>query len=258
MNISINGLNINYEVHGEENEKEILILHGWGANIASFAPVTSMLSRKFKIYILDMPGFGLSEEPTKGYFVEDYAKTILQFITKLNIKNPVLIGHSFGGRVIIKMVGELGYKPEKIILVDSAGIKPRRSMDYYFKVYSYKLAKKVINVLYSKEKAEKIIQDMRNKRGSTDYKDASENMKKTFINVVNEDLKSLLPNINVPTLLIWGKQDKDTPLKDAKIMEKLIPDSGLIVFENAGHYSYLEYLNDFLRITINFVEGDNK
>ena len=258
MILSINGLNINYEVHGEENKKEIVILHGWGANIESFAPVTKELSKKFKIYILDMPGFGLSDEPKEGFFVEDYAKVILEFIDKLNIKNPVLIGHSFGGRVIIKMVGKLGYKPDKIILIDSAGIKPKRSINYYFKVYSYKFAKKVINTIYSKKRANEIIENIRNKRGSSDYKMASENMKKTFINVVNEDLKDLLPNIGVPTLIFWGEKDLDTPLNDAKILEKLIKDSGLVVFKGAGHYSYLEHLYEFLKITINFVEGEDE
>ena len=256
MNIKIDGLNINYEVHGENNEKHILILHGWGANIQSFAPVTKYLSSKFKVYILDMPGFGASDEPTTGFFVEDYANIISKFITELNITNPVLIGHSFGGRVIMKLVGKLGYTPDKIILVDSAGIKPKRNLEYYFKVYSYKLAKKLVNIFCSKEKAKEVIDKMRNKKGSTDYNNASENMKRTFINVVNEDLRHHLPNIKVPTLLVWGKNDQDTPLRDAKIIEKLVPDAGLVVFEDAGHYSYLDNLRGFLAVATNFIEGE--
>lgn len=256
MNIKIDGLNINYEVHGENNEKHILILHGWGANIQSFAPVTKCLSTKCKVYILDMPGFGASDEPNTGFFVEDYANIISKFITELNITNPVLIGHSFGGRVIMKLVGKLGYTPDKIILVDSAGIKPKRSLEYYFKVYSYKLAKRIVNTFCSKEKAKEVIDKMRNKKGSTDYNNASENMKRTFINVVNEDLRHHLPNIKVPTLLVWGKNDQDTPLRDAKIIEKLVPDAGLVVFEDAGHYSYLDNLRGFLAVATNFIEGE--
>lgn len=258
MKINIKGLKINYETHGEKNSKEILILHGWGANIASFAPVTKHLSTKFKVHILDLPGFGESDEPNAGFFVEDYANIVLEFIQKLNIKNPVLIGHSFGGRVIMKLVGKLGFEPDKIIFVDSAGIKPRRGLDYYFKVYSYKLAKKAINLVFPKDKAIKLIADMRKNKGSTDYNNASENLKKTFINVVNEDLRHHLPNIKVPTLLIWGEKDMDTPLRDAKIIEKLVPDAGLVVFKGAGHYSYLENLHDFIVITTNFIEGDSK
>lgn len=256
MTININGININYEVYGQNNEKEILILHGWGANIQSFAPVIKYLSKMFKIYAIDLPGFGLSDEPDKAYFVKDYAKLVIEFIEKQKIKSPTLIGHSFGGRVIMKMVGDIGYTPSKIILVDSAGIKPKRTLNYYFKVYSYKFAKKIINMLFKEEKAKALIEDMRAKKGSTDYNSATENMKKTFINVVNEDLKYCLPNICVPTLLIWGEKDMDTPLKDAKLIEKLVPDAGLVVFKGAGHYSYLENLGDFIRIVENFVKGD--
>lgn len=255
MNININDIDINYEILGEDNTSSVVILHGWGANLQTFAPVSKYLSKKYKVYSIDMPGFGKSSEPNSTYSVTDYAKVVLEFIKEMNIENPTLIGHSFGGRVIIKMVGEFDYKPKNIIFVDSAGIKPTRSIKYYFKVYSYKLTKRIIKLFNSKENAEKIISDLRKNSGSTDYKAASENMKKIFINVVNEDLKQYLPKIKVPTLLIWGENDKDTPVKDAKIFEKLIPDSGLIVFKDAGHYSYLDKLGDFLVIISKFMEG---
>lgn len=255
MNVNIKGMNINYEVLGEENTKQVLILHGWGANLQSFAPVSKHLSKNYKVYSVDFPGFGKSEEPDDTYTVTDYAKVILEFIEKMNIQNPTLIGHSFGGRVIIKMVGELKYLPKNIIFVDSAGIKPKRSLSYYFKVYSYKLTKKIIYLFNNKEKADKIISELRKNAGSSDYNAASETMKSVFVNVVNEDLTKYLPNIKVPSLLVWGENDKDTPLEDAKRFEKLIPDSGLVVFKGAGHYSYLDKLGDFLVIISKFMEG---
>jgi len=255
LNVNINGLNINYEILGENNTNEVLILHGWGANLQSFSPVAKHLSKNFKVYSIDFPGFGKSQEPDFAYTVSDYAKLVLEFIKKMNIISPTLIGHSFGGRVIIKLVGELGYAPKNIIFVDSAGIKPKRSLSYYFKVYSFKLAKKAIYLFNNKEKAEKIIGELRKNAGSSDYKSASEIMKKVFVNVVNEDLKVYLPKINVPSLLIWGDKDLDTPLQDAKVFEKLIPNSGLVVLEGAGHYSYLDKLGDFLVIISKFMEG---
>lgn len=257
MNINIKKMNINYEIYGEANTTEVLILHGWGASIEAFAPVNKYLSSKFKIYILDMPGFGKSDEPFAAYTVKDYAEVVLEYIKKMNIQKPVLIGHSFGGRVIMKMVGNMGYQPSKIIFVDTAGIKPRRSLSYYLKVYSYKLAKKTVKFLLPEAKATKVINNMRSKKGSTDYNNASDNMKGTFVKVVNEDLKNCLPNIKVPTLLIWGEKDLDTPLRDAKIIEKMVPDAGLVVFKGAGHYSYLENLREFLAITTNFIQGEN-
>lgn len=258
MNINLNGINVNYIIQGENKKNEVILLHGWGASIDAFLPVYKYLSKDYKVYVIDMPGFGKSEEPPKNYFVLDYAKVILEFIKRLEIKNPTLIGHSFGGRVIMKLVGELGFTPKNIVLVDSAGVKPRRKPSYYFKVYSYKLAKNTVKLLFNKEKAEKIINDMRKKHGSTDYKNASDTMRSVFINVVNEDLRYTLKNIKVPTLIIWGEKDLDTPLKDAKIIESLVPDSGLVVLKGAGHYSYLDNLNEFLIIIDNFLKGSEK
>lgn len=256
LNIVIRDLSINYKVYGENNQKSVLLLHGWGASLKAFEPVSKKLEQNYKVYAIDFPGFGESKEPSRSYNVIDYAYIVKEFIEKLNIGKCVLVGHSFGGRVITKLVAELGYIPEKIVYVDAAGVKPKRSFSYYLKVYSYKLAKNTIKLFNSKEKAEEIIATLRKNAGSDDYKNASENMKKTFINVVNEDLTHLFCKINVPTLLIWGENDKDTPIRDAKIFEKNIKDSGLVILKNAGHYSYLDKLGEFIIILNSFLEGE--
>lgn len=257
MNIKINGLNINYIIEGENNKEEVILLHGWGASIDAFLPVYRNLSKKYKVYVIDLPGFGKSDMPPKTYGVLEYSKIVLRFITKLKIENPTLIGHSFGGRVIMKLVSDLKYTPKNIIFVDSAGIKPKRSLDYYFKVYSYKIAKNTIKIIFSKSRADDIINNMRKNKGSTDYKNASDNMKSVFVNVVNEDLKYTLKNIDVPTLVIWGENDLDTPIRDAKIITKYIKDSGLVILKGAGHFSYLDNLREFLVIVNNFLEGSD-
>lgn len=150
----------------------------------------------------------------------------------------MLIGHSYGGRIAIVYASE---RPVgKVILVDSAGIKPRRSLRYYFKVYSFKAAKKLLPLFLGKEKAGEIIDRMRGKAGSADYNAASPVMRRIMSTSVNQDLRHLLPSIGAPTLLIWGENDTATPLRDAKIMEKMIPDAGLVLYEGCGHYSFLE------------------
>lgn len=254
MDININNIKINYIEKGIKSNTTILLLHGWGANIEAFGPVIENLANKFKVYAIDFPGFGLSEEPDSKYTVEDYSKLVLEFINKLNLENVVLIGHSFGGRVIIKLVGKLGYKPKKIILVDSAGIKPKRTLKYCFKVYSFKIAKNIFKLLLGNKKSERIISKYRSKVGSTDYNNASNTMKDVFKNVVNEDLTPYLTNIKASTLLIWGENDVDTPLADGQKMEKLIDNSGLVILRGAGHFSYLNNLNEFLIIVNKFLE----
>lgn len=254
MEINIDNIKVNYIKEGVESKYTILILHGWGVSIETYRPVIDRLKENFTVYVLDFPGFGKTPNPPASYKVEDYAKLTLSFINELNLKNVVLIGHSFGGRVIIKMVSKLQYNPEKIILVDSAGIKPKRSLSYHIKTLMYKTSKKVLRLILGKRKSEKIIIKYRNKRGSQDYLNADETMKSVFKNVVNEDLTDHLKDIKVPTLLIWGELDMDTPLSDAKIMEREMKDAGLVVIKGAGHYSFLNNLNQFTIVVNKFLE----
>ena len=93
-----------------------------------------------------------------------------------------------------------------------------------------------------------------NKFSSEDYKNSPEVLRKTMSIILNEDQRQYLPNIKAPTLLIWGQNDTATPIEDAKLMEKLIPDAGLVTYANSGHFSYLEniqncniVLNEFLK-----------
>jgi len=229
--IDINGLKINYEVMGEG--KPIILLHGWLADLETMKPLQVHLSKKFKVYNVDVVGFGKSQLPSKPMDANDFGDFLNEFIEKLDIKNPILIGHSNGGRMIINFAGR-NLKPiNKIVLIDSAGIKPKRSMKYYLKVYQFKLYKNVFKILPKTKSIEKKKEKILSKFGSSDYKNSPEVLKKTMSIILNQDLKTIMPNIKAPTLLIWGENDTATPLSDAKTMEKLIPDSGLVSFKNS-------------------------
>ncbi len=255
MEIEINDLKIHYIEEGKDTKTSILLLHGWGASIKSFKPVINELSKYYKVYAIDFPGFGESEDPSKNYDVEEYSKVVLKFIEEKKLQDVVLIGHSFGGRVIIKLVGKLGFNPKKIILVDSAGIRPKKKKTRIIKEKIFKCIKAFATIIFGKEKAKKIIDKYKNKMGSEDYKNANETMKEVFKNVINEDLTQYLPNIKSPTLLIWGDKDMETPIEDGRKMESLIPDSGLVVINGAGHFSYLENCGYFLVVVKKFLEG---
>ena len=169
--------------------------------------------------------------------VERYTSAIEEFARRLGLVRPSLIGHSFGGRISIMYASRNDV--DKVILVDAAGIKPRRSLRYYAKVYSFKTAKHILPYIVGRKRADEIIDRWRGKAGSSDYKSASPKMRAIMSRVVNEDLKGLLPEIKAPTLLIWGEKDTATPMRDARLMQKLIPDAGLVSYPEAGHYSYL-------------------
>lgn len=249
-NITIDGLNINYIDEGKG--KTIVLFHGWGANKEAFTPIIKKLGTYMRVVALDFPGFGKSDEPCEIWDVDAYAEFMKKFIKAAECEGAIWLGHSFGGRVIIKLFSKMEVKPCKIVLVDAAGIKPKRGLDYYVKVYSYKLGKKVLKfpLINKTGLYEKLVKNA----GSSDYKSLSENMRATMSRVVNEDLKGYLPDIGVPTLLIWGDKDTATPIGDAHIMDSLLPDSGIVVLEGAGHFSYLDRPGKFFAALEYFVK----
>jgi pimeloyl-ACP methyl ester carboxylesterase len=242
LQIKIKDWNINYEVQGEG--EPVILLHGWLTDLETMRPLTLNLVKKFKVYLVDVVGFGKSDLPKEPLNSQDFAEFLQEFVEKLHIENPVLIGHSNGGRIIINAVGKGLVKAKKIVLIDSAGIKPKRSYKYYIKVAVYKTGKLFLNLLPNTKSVKEFKERLRDNVGSSDYKASPTVLKDTMKIILNEDVKALLPNIKVPTLLIWGSLDTATPIEDAKTMEKLIPDCGLVEYPYGTHFSYLENIEN--------------
>lgn len=253
---TVNGIKINYEEKGEGDL--IVLLHGWGSNIKLFANLIELLAKKYKVVAMDMPGFGESAEPPSAWCVDDYVDFVLDFLKDYDTDKVMLLGHSFGGRVIIKLNSRenLPFKITKVILVDSAGIMPPKSNKKSFRTYYYKVGKAILSTGIVQKIAPDALENFRKKMGSADYAAASPLMRQVLVKVVNEDLEYLLPNIKCPTLLVWGVNDTATPISDGEKMEKLIPDAGLVKLENAGHYSFLEQQFTFNRVMSSFMKLD--
>lgn len=247
----IAGVDVHYTVQG--TGEPIILMHGWGCNGTTLASVERVALDNHTVYNIDFPGFGQSQEPPEVWGVEEYTRVVESLAEKEGIDNPVLLGHSFGGRVGILFASRNRVK--KLVLVDAAGIKPQRSFRYYLKVYSYKLGKRLMPLIYGKKRAQEKIGMMRAKRGSSDYNNASEMMRRILSKVVNEDLKPVMPLVKAPTLLIWGENDTATPLRDAKVMERLIPDAGLVSFPGCGHYSFLDNPYQFAAVLRSFLNS---
>ena len=245
-----NGVKMAYSVDGEG--APVVLMHGWGCNRSTVASIRDLCLPNHKVINVDFPGFGDSTEPTdKVWGVEEYTQLIERLVEVEGVENPILVGHSFGGRVAIVYASR--NKVDKVVLVDAAGVKPKRSLKYYLKVYSFKAMKCIYRLLLGAKRAEKKIGKMRNKRGSSDYANSSQMMKAILSKVVNEDLCHLMPKIEAPTLLIWGKNDTATPLSEARKMESLIPDAGLVAFDDCGHYSFLDNRYGFAAVLKNFL-----
>ena len=254
MNTTIKGLNVEYTLSGDG--EAVVLLHGWGANRKLFENIINVVSLKYKTIAPDFPGFGGSDEPKETWGVNEYADFVIELLSELDIKKAVFLGHSFGGRVIFKLFekGNLPFEIEKVILVDSAGVKPKKTVAQKIKVRMYKISRTVLSLKLVTFLFPDALENLRKKNGSADYNAASPMMRSCLVRVVNEDLTHVFPNVNVPTLLIWGSNDDATPLSDAQLMEKMIPDAGLVVFEGAGHYSFLEQAGRCARVIASFLD----
>jgi pimeloyl-ACP methyl ester carboxylesterase len=243
--VTIENMKINYICVGEG--ENVLILHGWGASIDTIMPIVNLLKDHFKVYALDLPGFGKSDKPEFPFDSKDYSRIVKKFMDLMKIEKTTLIGHSFGGKVSILTAVNYPEKVEKMILIDSAGIRPKRSIKYYLKVYSFKSLKIIYKIIFGWNRNSDRMEEFYRRFGSADYRNASGVMRKILVKVINEDIRPILSRVSCPTLLIWGAEDKDTPIYMGKIMEKEIPDSGLVILEGAGHYSYLD---DYYRFAL--------
>lgn len=235
----IDGVNLHYRDSGEADLPAIIIMHGWGCNVDTVASIEAIFKGKMRTINVDLPGHGKSSEPPTVWGVEEFTQVIEKLIEQLGLKKVSLVGHSFGGRISILLSSRHDYV-DKVLLVDSAGVKPKRSLNYYRKVYTFKLLKNAALLFFGKKKGGEIVEKMRGKKGSADYRNSSPRMRAIMSKCVNEDLKEVMPKIKAPTLLVWGADDTATPLSDAETMQQLIPDSGLVSFPGCGHYSFLD------------------
>ena len=239
MKIKVKNVLVNYIQYGEG--KDILLLHGWGQNIEMMKILGDNFSNRFRITILDFPGFGESSEPEEVWSIKDYSDMLEAFIKELNIKKPIIMGHSFGGRVAIRYSSN--HPIEKLVLFGSPCIRHNTELPLSVKIF--KGIKKLPGM-------DKIGEFAKNFIGSRDYKAASPVMRQILVNVVNEDLSSFAKDIEEATLLIWGEQDTEAPVEDAKELEGIMIDAALIVLPGT-HYAYIENLGQVVNILNNFI-----
>ena len=234
----IKNIKINYKQYG--NGSDIVLLHGWGQNIEMMKPLGDNFSKDYRVTIIDLPGFGLSSEPDYAYTVFDYTEIVHELLTLLKIDNPIIMGHSFGGRIAIIYASK--YKVNKLVLFGSPCVRHEYKsfkQSFYKKMKNIKIFKPIVNV-------------MKNHVGSIDYKNASLIMKEILVKTVNQDLSEYARRIKCSTLLIWGENDEAVPVNEAKELDNLLSDSALIILPGT-HYCYLENLNQVVNILYNFI-----
>ncbi len=249
-----NNIKLYYEKHGKNKKGQILILPGWGNTRESFYNIINCFKDEYEIYIIDYPGFGNTLFPNINLTIYDYTELIIDMMKKLNIENPTIIAHSFGGRISILLTGFYKIKIDRMIFLDTAGIKQKKTIKQKLKTLTYKFLKK-LKIFIPKKYKQNYLNKLLKTFGSTDYNNLPNNMRYTFQNIVNEDLKMYLPKIQSEVLLIYGEEDKDTPIKDAKTMNSLIENSYLIVLKNCGHFSYIDNFYQVVNIIYEYLKN---
>ncbi|MBR7070687.1 MAG: alpha/beta hydrolase [Clostridia bacterium] len=238
MQVTVDGLKIEYTDTG--SGIPLLLLHGWGSSSAVYAGVIAALSDRCRCVAPDFPGCGGSETMKTPWTIDDYCTFVLHFMAAVGLDQPILCGHSHGGRVIMKLAGSGLLHPPKIVFLDAAGLIPVKTPRQKRRAKEFKTIKKMLTLPGIRRFSGGLLEKARRHYGSADYNAAPEVLRKTMVSLVNTDLRELLPNISCPTLLIWGENDTATPLSDAKIIESMVPDAGLCVLKGTGHFSFCE------------------
>lgn len=224
---------LNYEVYGSKNKQNLLVLHGWGRSLDEWRPFADFFSKKFKVIIVDLPGFGKSSfSSQKSLNTQDYALILDKFIDKLNLESVILIGHSFGGKISV-VISSHNSKVEKTILISASGIK-NKSLVLKIRVFLSKMFKPFVHQLPLR-----IRKTIYNLILPTDYYEAG-SMREIFKKVVTDQINNEAQSISIPVLIIWGNNDKTLPVENAKEFKKLIKNSRIRIVWGAGHDPNLE------------------
>jgi pimeloyl-ACP methyl ester carboxylesterase len=223
----------------------VVLLHGWGRSGEALRPLGELLASDCKVVILDLPGFGRSPLPFEasndggGWGTLEYSERVKVFLDQAGIKQCVLVGHSFGGRLSVRLAAKYPEIVKGLVLVGSHGLKRKRSPQDEIRVRAIKALVNAAKMIDGATGSRLFAHYLAPKFGSRDY-NAAGDLKKTLVKTVNEDLTPQTSTIKAPTLLLWGADDKETPLDLARSFNQLIHDSKLHVFPNKGHEPFAD------------------
>lgn len=234
MITTVDGVQCEYEFYRAHGDAKtvVLFLHGWGGDLNSFAGAYKSATA----WGVSCVNFAFPNKVPSNWGVYEYAACVRDFMLEQGIDKPIIVGHSFGGRVAIILAAQGLAK--SLVLVDSAGLKPKFSLKRKIRIARY----------HHRVKCGKSLDGF----GSTDYNNVDADMRGVFVRIVNTHLDRLLPYVKCNTLIFWGKHDKDTPPYMARRLKRGIKSSTLITVDG-GHYSYIDYQYRFLQELKNFV-----
>lgn len=213
----------------------VLILHGWGDSSSGWQSFGKKLAKKYEVILLDLPGFGGSASPQMAWGLTDYANFVRDFLIKLGVQAYAVIGHSNGGAIAVRGIGQGIFQTDRLVLVASAGIRGTNSNKALYvatkvgKVLSSPLPKGIRSNLRAK---------LYQKAGSDLL--VAEHMQDTFKRIVRDDVRDDAAYISTPTLLVYGELDTATPVALGRQLHDSIEGSCFEQLAGVGHFVQLE------------------
>ena len=256
MFADVKGVRVFYSLSGGEGSP-VVLLHGWGCSSELMGNLAGALQTSHRVLVPDFPGHGKSGRPPEPWGVPEYAECLKELLMQADFTPCAVVAHSFGCRVAAWAAGEWPELFTKMVFTGAAGIRPPVTEEARKNSEAYQKKKKAVQWIRKlpglERLGEKAEENLRKKYGSADYNALDPEMRKTFVRVVQQDLRDRYPRIRQSTLLIWGDADTETPLWMGREMEKLIPDAGLTILEGGSHFAYLEQAERFNRIVSFFL-----
>ena len=252
--IQIQGLDTFYKVEGQGDA--VVLLHGWGVSSQSLGGVATCLLPTFRVVSVDLPGFGWSQAPADAWGTADYARHVRDLLDKIGVAQAAILGHSNGGRIAVHLAAHTPARVSRLVLVASAGVRPKRGLRYHLRVGITKGLGRLAALPGLGGVGERVLSRWRAKVGSRDYR-AAGRLRPTLVKVVNEDLTPILPRVQAPTLLLWGDQDQEVRRPAVEVMAATIPGARLVVFPGAGHFPFQDAPDAFCRAVRTFLRAED-
>ena len=252
----IQGLDTFYCSYGDKGDY-LLILHGWGVDTSTMMPIIRILSKNYRVIAFDFPFHGGTEMPGTDWTVKDFADFTLDFIKQMGIEGCHVLAHSFGARVAVEIASAKPDVFNRIILTGAAGIRRKATPIQKYRLYRYKFINVVLSLISKLpvlgKHVQRICDSHRRAHSSEDYLALKEGMHNTFKNIISHDQRALLPKIKNSVLLIWGRDDNETPLWMANVFNTEIQNSRLVIMQG-GHFAFNSYPDAFCDFCLDFLE----
>jgi pimeloyl-ACP methyl ester carboxylesterase len=224
-------------------DQTLLMMHGWGQNLRALQPMAELLAdspqerlrQRVKIHVLDLPGFGKSPPPPEDWNTTQYADRVLAYMDECGIERTDLLGHSFGGRVSMRLAHKYPDRVRSIVLINSGGLQRQRTFQQSLRSQWIKTMRSAFKV--SPVNRQALLDWHSQKYGSRDYLNAGV-LRGTMVKTVSEDVTEIVKQIKAPVLLLWGEADTETPVEMAHRYHRLFPNSQLITVPRRDHFIY--------------------